>query len=313
MADSCGSGISSIVGREPDARALRRLSSPHEVTRYRHHRLRHRRSGGEPVSAAGRASHHSTSSRRPSRASAGGRFSAAADRACRYWMNSVLALPRACCGARIDRLYGENERGRTHHGHALRRPRPTLARPRHAARRPVRGAARRRCPRRRGADRHVQVERIDAERGLSNTTAGWPRTRSVRSDRSSPMARTRACARCWAMRYVATRCIPWGAIWCLADDPHGRFAQSISNSATAAPAKCAACCRSAPCRAMPRRRASSASTGACAPPMLDAECWRPASSRCVQPSFAVVAGCGRVARADDGRVRRGGAPAIAMW
>ena len=128
------------------------------------------------------------------------------------------------CGARIERLYGENERGR-----AIMDMRYADLDPRWHGLGMQRGAL---FEVLRGADAHaadvqtgVQVEHVDAGRGVYTTTDGREHgpfdlivvangahsgLRSVLGD---------------AVRRDAL--YPWGAIWCLADDPRGRFAHDL--------------------------------------------------------------------------------------
>ena len=128
------------------------------------------------------------------------------------------------CGARIDRLYGENERGRT-----IMDMRYADLDPRWHGLGMQRGAL---FEVLRGADAHaaavqtgVQVERVDAERGVYTTPDGrehGPFDLIVVANGAHSGLR--------ALLGDAVRrdaLYPWGAIWCLADDPHGRFAHDL--------------------------------------------------------------------------------------
>ena len=128
------------------------------------------------------------------------------------------------CGARIDKLYGENERGR-----AIMDMRYADLDPRWHGLGMQRGAL---FEVLRGADAHaaavqtgVPVERVDAERGVYTTPDGrehGPFDLIVVANGAHSTLRS-------ALADQVRRDVlyPWGAIWCLTHDPRDRFAHEL--------------------------------------------------------------------------------------
>ena len=128
------------------------------------------------------------------------------------------------CGARIERLYGENERGR-----AIMDMRYADLDPRWHGLGMQRGAL---FEVLRGADAHaadvqtgVQVDHVDAGRGCYTTQDGrehGPFDLIVVANGAHSGLRS-------VLGDAVRRDVlyPWGAIWCLADDAHGRFAHDL--------------------------------------------------------------------------------------
>ena len=128
------------------------------------------------------------------------------------------------CGARIAKLYGENERGRT-----IMDMRYADLDPRWHGLGMQRGALfevlRQADAQATAVHTGVHVEHVDAERGVYTTTDGrehGPFDLVIVANGAHSTLRA-----VLADQVRRDALYPWGAIWCLADDPRGRFAHDL--------------------------------------------------------------------------------------